>query len=1219
MRKRKKILKGFFAFCHNIMEQAEKEGKKDLEEQKAIREYLLGALSNKTEMRRIEEKILLDDDFVEKLSVAEDQLIDEYLDGTLPDSEHKSFNQFFLTLPERKQKLRLIRDLRKYAANSENQIVRQFPKEKNAFFDWRRLISLPSFRLAAAALLLLIVGFGVWRTLFYQSDVDKGLVQLQIALRGQRPTEARTTISSDYASLTTTRGNNDVATDEKALRRAELILSEAAENSPDAKSHHALGLVFLADKKFDKALAEFNLALKPAPNDAKIHSDLGAVLFELGKKALLEKDGAKGWEFLDQSLKHLERAIALDPKLLEPRFNRALCLQAFPATEQAKQAWREYLELDPNSKWAKEAREYLETLESQKTEDISAADLERDFLIAVKEKNEEQAWRLLSRNRELISEKYLPQRLAISYLNASGEERKDFLAALVYAGELEKTHIGDSFAADIARFYTDLPENKAILLVQAQSFVRTGYKLGRDEKYREALKEFESAHSLFLESGDIWEAELSKYSIAYYLSNDNKLNESLMMFAQVADLCQSKNYKWLQQSAIHWTASNYVALRKYTQAKKNYQEALLLAEEIRDSYAVQRNLNGLANISSSVGQLYPAIAYLQRALEESSTTDTSFRQKWRNNYETLKVLISAKLYNAAKAFGAETIHLAEKNKNSLFTTLSYIGTGSAYVQSGNYAEAREWLSNARRKVETMTDESVKKKVGAFSVLRLAHLERQIGNYKNSLQYYDEAINIYETSELPFYLYEAHKGRVLSNLTLENDSELERQIPVTLKLAEDYREEISEEQARNSFFDTEQSIYDIAVGYEFGRGRYEKAYDYTEQSNSRSLLNWLQKGAKISGDNEKLRDLPENANPLSLSEIRERMPDNTQILQYSVLEDKVLIWLISKEKFVIVPAEIKADELRRKVENYLKLLKQNDETAQADTGRLARELYDLLIKPIFNQIDPARDVCIIPNKILFYLPFAALISPDAKPFLAEFNIFYAPSANVFLFCSENAQKKGTATEETLLSVGNPAFDSKEYEGLRDLPSAKIEARDIAVFYDKPKTLFDEEATKATFQDSMRNVEIIHFAGHYVVVQDAPLSSSLLLAKNGKDPGENILTNSELIGEDLPRVKLVVLSACQTGVESYYNGEGLIGLSRTFLAAGVPLVVASQWAVDSNATAVLMKKFHFYRRQEKMSTTAALRRAQIEMIEAQNGRFREPYYWAGFAAFGGYAKF
>src|SRR5688500_10025048 len=122
LRQPKRLLKGFAAFCHNTMEeQAEKEGKKDLDEQKAIREYLLGTLSDKADIRRTEEKILLDDDFVEEISVAEDQLIDEYLDGALSTSEQKSFDQYFLNAPERKQKLRLISDLRKYAAGSEKQ------------------------------------------------------------------------------------------------------------------------------------------------------------------------------------------------------------------------------------------------------------------------------------------------------------------------------------------------------------------------------------------------------------------------------------------------------------------------------------------------------------------------------------------------------------------------------------------------------------------------------------------------------------------------------------------------------------------------------------------------------------------------------------------------------------------------------------------------------------------------------------------------------------------------------------------------------------------------------------------------------------------------------------------------------------------------------------------------------------------------------------------
>jgi CHAT domain-containing protein len=67
------------------------------------------------------------------------------------------------------------------------------------------------------------------------------------------------------------------------------------------------------------------------------------------------------------------------------------------------------------------------------------------------------------------------------------------------------------------------------------------------------------------------------------------------------------------------------------------------------------------------------------------------------------------------------------------------------------------------------------------------------------------------------------------------------------------------------------------------------------------------------------------------------------------------------------------------------------------------------------------------------------------------------------------------------------------------------------------------------------------------------------------------------------------------------------------------VASQWEVDSNATAELMKRFHFYRRKEKMSTASALRRAQLEMLEAEDKRFNNPYYWAAFAAFGGYTTF
>jgi CHAT domain-containing protein len=102
-------------------------------------------------------------------------------------------------------------------------------------------------------------------------------------------------------------------------------------------------------------------------------------------------------------------------------------------------------------------------------------------------------------------------------------------------------------------------------------------------------------------------------------------------------------------------------------------------------------------------------------------------------------------------------------------------------------------------------------------------------------------------------------------------------------------------------------------------------------------------------------------------------------------------------------------------------------------------------------------------------------------------------------------------------------------------------------------------------------------------------------------------------------LIVLAACETGVDKYYDGEGMIGASRTFLAAGVPLVVASQWSVDSEATTEIMVRFHKYRKTGGLTTAQALRRAQLDMLDGDNKLYRDPYYWAGFVTFGGYTQF
>ena len=265
------------------------------------------------------------------------------------------------------------------------------------------------------------------------------------------------------------------------------------------------------------------------------------------------------------------------------------------------------------------------------------------------------------------------------------------------------------------------------------------------------------------------------------------------------------------------------------------------------------------------------------------------------------------------------------------------------------------------------------------------------------------------------------------------------------------------------------------------------------------------------------------------------------------------------------------------------------------------------------------LCIIPDKALSYVPFDALISPASQRYLiSEFSLFTSPSLNVLARATSIAKDHATASAETLLSIGNPSFDRQQYPELDDLPAAAREATGIAVNYSKSTNLIGPEAVRKSIEKQLPGADVIHFAGHYVTNQAEPLMSKLVLAKqNGSGNGDLML--GDLVQMKLPRAKLVVLSACETSGKDYYNGEGLIGIARTFLRTGIPLVIASQWSVESESTAQLMLKFHRYRKLPGVSSLAALRKAQLELLEDPNGLYRDPYYWAAFTAAGGYADF
>src|SRR5262249_36327632 len=134
--------------------------------------------------------------------------------------------------------------------------------------------------------------------------------------------------------------------------------------------------------------------------------------------------------------------------------------------------------------------------------------------------------------------------------------------------------------------------------------------------------------------------------------------------------------------------------------------------------------------------------------------------------------------------------------------------------------------------------------------------------------------------------------------------------------------------------------------------------------------------------------------------------------------------------------------------------------------------------------------------------------------------------------------------------------------------------------------------------------------------SPLNSFLLFARpKGQTSEDGRLQAHEIGWIKSVHARLAVLSACRSGVETYYRGEGMIGLSRSFLSIGVPTVVASYWSVDSSATTNLMIRFHQLMRLDHLSPSKALQQAQLTLAKGPQPLFQPPFYWAGFCVFGG----
>lgn len=403
----------------------------------AIRAYLLGRIADEATLEEVEARLFSDDDYCTQMELVEDDIINDYVLGRLSEEDAASFESTLRNDPERRFKLELTKGIKQRAVLHELETVSNQPSWLTSLGSiFRR----PAYAGAFAVLLIAAIALTVY---FTRRNNRDDLAELQSIYRQSRPTETRIS-GFDYAPLSQLRGAPN-PTEQSHLRLIENRLIEDREKSPNANTYRALGIFWETQHKHPEAIKEFEAALKFNDNDARIHNDLGSAHFELAKAGPKEKK----LEELAKALEQFTRATELDANLLEALFNRSLALQEFPLPREARESWTLYLQKDPSSPWAAEARKNLARIQDEQTFFKADEDVLSDFLAAFRQHDDARAQSIHNETKGFLIGATVPLQLCRRYLTAalSGDKTtaKESLDALAFVGNFEQAKHHDAF------------------------------------------------------------------------------------------------------------------------------------------------------------------------------------------------------------------------------------------------------------------------------------------------------------------------------------------------------------------------------------------------------------------------------------------------------------------------------------------------------------------------------------------------------------------------------------------------------------------------------------------------------------------------------------------------------------------------------------------------------------------------------------------------------
>ncbi|MBD2194502.1 MULTISPECIES: CHAT domain-containing protein [Calothrix] len=769
---------------------------------------------------------------------------------------------------------------------------------------------------------------------------------------------------------------------------------------------------------------------------------------------------------------------------------------------------------------------------------------------------------------------------------------------------------------------------------EADRLFKQGIQQFDTSQFEAALQSWQQALIIYREikdrKGESW--ILGSFGLAYYAMGDYP--KAIDYYQQSLAISREIKDRLSEGTALGNLGLAYYALGDYNKTIEYHQQHLAIARETKHRLGEGNALGNLGIAYLNLGDYPKAIEYFQQKL--AITHEIKDRRGEGGALGNLGLAyFELGDYPKAIEYHQQSLAILREIKDRLDEGIALGNLGLAYYALADYPKAIEYLQQS-----LAIAKEIKDRLGEGTALgNLGLAYHALADYPKAIEYHQQRLAI--AKEIKDRLGE---GISLNNLGLAfykqgNLPIAEKTLYEGINVLESLRDKKLADTNKVLFFDTQSRTYRILQQVLIAQNKTDAALEIAERGRARAFVELL--ASRVSTNNKQGDKSPLAPTIAQIKQIAKQQ--NATLVQYSIIyddfkvagkqqakESDLYIWVIKPNGEVTFrKADLKPlwqkdnttlEELVFNTRDSLGVVDDdrsifesqfnnpNNEKAQREN---LQKLHQLLIKPIADLLptNPNQPVTFVPQSSLFLVPFPALMDEQGKPIIEKHTILTAPAIQVLDFTHQLGAGRQTNYNNALI-VGNPTMPfvstkpGKPATKLKPLPGAELEAKTIAQML-KTQPILGKEATKANILQRLSLFDVIHLATHGWADDNRGLGSWIAFAPSGKDDG--LLKAEEILDLKL-KAQLVVLSACETG-KGKLSGDGVIGLSRSLISAGVPSVLVSLWQVPDAATQYLMVEF-YKSLQTQPDKALALRQAMLKTKE----KFPNPVNWAAFTLIG-----